>query len=306
MAKVLVTGGAGFVGFSLVRSIIRNGHRILIVDDLSTGRREHIKGLPENVEFRKCDITDVQELHQIVKRFKPEVIIHLAAIHFIPYCNSHPERTFEVNVMGTRNLLEISKTLKPYFFFYASSAAVYPVKNGPLSENIPPEPIDIYGKTKLIGEELVRLYHQDTGLKAVIGRFFNIYGNNETNPHVIPEILNQLKGSKRLCLGNLSPRRDYIHVSDVVRAVISIIEKYKGDFDVFNIGTGREYSVKDIVNICEEILGEEIKIKQDKSRVRRVERLHLLADIRKIKKIIGWTPEIDFKDGLKSLLDYNR
>jgi len=168
---------------------------------------------------------------------------------------------------------------------------------------VPVGPIDICGLTKVIGEDLTTLFHLETGVRTIIARFFNVYGPNDTNPHVIPEITRQLKsGSREVELGNLLPKRDFIYIQDVIDAVLRLLERFDGEFDIFNIGSGREHSVSDIVEFCSQILGEEIRVRQAKERIRRVERLHLLANIKIIQKAIGWSPKIDLREGLKKLL----
>lgn len=287
--KVVVTGGAGFVGSHLMHYLVKEGAEVLVIDNLFVGKKEFIS---DRCLFRKLDIRS-KEAKEVIRNFEPDVIVHLAAIHYIPYCNENPEETFDVNVMGTRNILE---TYEPELLLFASSAAVYPPLNGALSEDLH-GPIDIYGKTKLIGEDLVKLHNK----KAIIARLFNVYGPNDTNPHLIPEIVNQIKeGKRKIELGNLTPRRDYIHVDDVCAAIVALLKH--GKESLYNIGTGVEYSVNEVVEVVNEILGEEIQIVQDKRRVRKVEREHLLADVAKIQNEIGWNPKIRLKDGLKKLI----
>lgn len=289
-ARVLVTGGAGFIGSHLISKLLNRNHEVLAIDNLFVGKREQ---LPSGCEFENIDITS-DEIKNIVKEFKPDIIIHLAALHYIPYCNDHPEKTFEVNILGTRNLLE---SYNPKLFFFSSSAAVYPKLDIPLSEEIF-GPIDIYGKTKLIGEDLVKLFSK----KYIIGRFFNVYGNNDNNPHIIPEIISQIKyGRRRIKLGNLTPKRDYIHVDDVTDAIIELIDKAKPG--TYNIGTGNQYSVTDIIKLISQILEEEITIVQERGKIRKVERENLIANINKITMEINWQPKIRFIDGLTKLID---
>jgi UDP-glucose 4-epimerase len=288
--KVLVTGGAGFIGSHLTRHLLNEGAKVLVVDNLFVGKEEFI---PDGVLFAEIDIRS-KKMESIVEKFKPDVIIHLAAIHYIPYCNANPEETFDVNVMGTRKLLEVSRKID---FLFASSAAVYPPVEGPLTEDIC-GPIDIYGKTKIIGEDLVRLNCE----QAIITRFFNVYGQNDMNSHLIPEIIKQVnEGKREIELGNLTPKRDYIYVDDLCRAIIKLLKlNRKG---TYNLGTGIEYSVKEVVEIVSQILGEEIKILQNRKRKRKAEREHLLADITKIQSDTAWKPRIKLKEGLRKLLD---
>ena len=150
-------------------------------------------------------------INEILKETKPDIVIHLAAVHFIPYCNEHPLQTLKINVLGTRYLLESCKEYPPEVFFFASTAAVYPIRDEPNREDSEVGPSGIYGTSKLIGEDLVRLFHLETGVRALICRFFNMYGPNETNPHLIPEIINQIKThGTTLKLGNLEAKRDFI------------------------------------------------------------------------------------------------
>lgn len=288
--KVLVTGGVGFIGSHLTRHLLNEGAKVLVVDNLFVGKKVF---LPDGAFFEEIDIRS-KKMKRVVEKFEPDVITHLAAINYIPYCNANPEETFEVNVMGTRNLLEVSRNIE---FFFASSAAVYPPVKGLLTEDMY-GPIDIYGKTKLVGEDIVKLSCK----KAIIARFFNVYGPNDMNPHLIPEIIKQVKEGKReIKLGNLIPKRDYIHINDVCEAIITLLKFRKQG--TYNIGTGIEYSVKEIVDIVSKIIGEEISILQDRKRMRKVEREGLLADITKIQNDIGWNPQVDIIDGLKKLLN---
>ncbi|MCS7231878.1 MAG: NAD(P)-dependent oxidoreductase [Elusimicrobiota bacterium] len=294
--KAIVIGGAGFIGSNLVKRLLEEEVEVLVIDNLFTGRKEF---LDSRADFVKIDIRS-EKLKDKISKFMPDLVVHMAAIHYIPYCNSHPEETFDVNVMGTRNILEICSMLprKPKFLF-ASSAAVYPPLKIPLSEDLA-GPIDIYGKTKLIGEDLTKIFFKD----ALIVRLFNVYGPNDPVPHLIPEILKQIKkGRRELKLGNLTPRRDYIHVDDVCDAIVSLLSNMKSG--TFNIGTGCSYSVKEVVDVVSEILNENIKIVQDKKKVRKVEREDLVADISKIQNEIAWRPKISFKTGIKNLLETN-
>lgn len=290
--KVLVTGGAGFIGSHLCRHLLKEDAEILVVDNLFTGRKEL---LPEGCDFVKLDIRS-PKMREVIKKFDPDYVFHLAAIHYIPYCEARPEEAFDVNVIGTMNMLKGISDWSNKIFLFTSSAAVYPALSRPVSEDVEPSPIDVYGKTKLIGEELVKL----TCKNAIIARIFNVYGRNDTNPHVIPEIVKQVKnGAKKIKLGNLTPVRDYIHVEDVCKAFITLLKK--GINGTYNIGTGIGHSVKEIVDIVSEILNEKVEIIYDKDRARKVDREYLVADINKIKKI-GWEPSITLKDGLRELL----
>jgi len=303
MKRILVTGGAGFIGSHLVKKFLELNYHVLVIDDLSFGKRDLLPLFDEKLEFVKGNITDKAVLANALKKFKPEIVVHLAAVHFVPYCIDHPVRTSEVNIVGTRNLLECCRKVRPEVLFFASSAAVYPISDEVSDENSSVGPIDIYGLTKVVGEDLARLFYRESEVKTIVARLFNVYGPNETNPHVIPEIVGQLKsGSREIELGNLSPKRDYVHVQDVVDAIMALLEKSKRRFDIFNVGSGREYSVSEIIEQCKQVIGEELGIRQSKNRMRKSERMHLLADITKIQQATGWSPKIGLGDGLQGLL----
>jgi len=299
-SDVLVTGGAGFIGSVTVRMLLDKGARVKVVDNCFAGERSLI---PEGASFEQLDIRS-DELQNAVSEFDPDSIVHLAAVHYIPYCNQHPEETFEVNVMGTRSLLEAAKELKTLdTVVFVSSGAVYPPESGPLGEGSRVGPMDIYGRTKLIGEDLTQLFGTKSGVSTAAVRLFNVYGPNETNEHLIPAILNQLRaGSRTIELGNLSPKRDFVYVSDVARALTTILTDFEGDFRTYNVGSGTARSVREVVECASDALGENIEIEQDDERVRESDRPHLQSDIGRIRTELGWEPQIEFVEGLRRLL----
>ncbi|MBI2485378.1 MAG: GDP-mannose 4,6-dehydratase [Deltaproteobacteria bacterium] len=304
MARTLVTGGAGFIGSNLVKRLLTLNHNVLVIDNLSFGKIEPIPQITKNLSFVEGDMTDRKLLFSLIEEFRPEIVIHLAAIHFIPYCNENPVKAIETNIVGTRHLLEACKIVKPDALIFPSSGAVYAISDSKLSEEDLTEPTDIYGISKLIGEDMCRLFYRETWVRTIIARLFNVYGPGETNPHLIPEIIKQLKeGKLEVELGNIEPKRDFINVKDVVEAFIALLGDFRGDFGIFNMGSGKEYSIREIIEICGRIIGKEIKIKSTKSRKRKSDRMHLLADIEKIIKETSWRPRVNIKDGLKELLE---
>lgn len=299
--KILVTGGAGFIGSAVVPELKRSGHEIYVIDNLSFGKREFID-VPD-ANFFKTDIRDKKELEDIFNLVNPQVVVHLAAIHFIPYCNQHPYEASDINIRGTMNILDECKNLKSIKkVFFASTAAVYPIYDEALNENHPLLPLDIYGLTKLTGEHLFKKYWLETGVDTVVCRFFNAFGPNETNPHLIPEIEKQLRdGMRTIKLGNLTPKRDFIHTHDMANAVKILLSMNHPGYDIFNLGRGIEYSVVEIVEAFERQLKEKITIEVDPARVRKVEREHLLANVNKLKSV-GWSPQWGIDEGIKDLI----
>lgn len=299
--KILITGGAGFIGSSIIPELQKSGHDIYVIDNLSFGKR-HLARVSDSF-FSKVDLRDIDKVESIFNNYNPDWIIHLAAIHFIPYCNKNPLETVDVNIKATLGLLNIARKFKNLKgFFLASTAAVYPIYNYPIKESLEPDPLDIYGTSKLICEHLLKEFYLETSINSIVCRFFNAFGPNETNPHLIPEILAQIKnGNRSIKLGNLEPKRDFIHTYDMAKAVKGLIEKSVNGFEIFNLGRGIEYSVKDIVKAFEKAINDKIIIQQDSSRIRKSDRLHLLADITKLKTYLNWEPEESLNSAIKKM-----
>jgi UDP-glucose 4-epimerase len=300
--RVFISGGAGFIGSAIVQKLQNAGHELMVFDDLSFGNRNFIN--LANTHFVKENILNKERLMDSLIRFSPNQVIHLAAVHFIPYCNEHPFSSANINIKGTIHLLEACKKLSGLeALFFASTAAVYPISESAIGEDMAPEPGDIYGLSKLAGEELCKKFHLETGIATIICRFFNAFGPNETNPHLIPAIQEQVLGGKRtIKIGNTAPKRDYIHTTDMANAVQLLLNKFDKGIDVFNLGSGAEYSVKEVVEAFEKAVGGPLKMETDPDRVRKTDRLHLLADINKLKQYTGWSPQTSLEDGIKTLL----
>lgn len=298
--KVLITGISGFIGSTLYKKF--EGNQIYTIDNLSFGNRSLID-IPES-QFYVEDIRNRKGVFEIFKAVQPDWVIHLAAIHFIPYCNQYPFESSQVNIEGTKNILDASiKINSVKKVFYASTAAVYPIMDGPIAENTYTGPLDIYGLSKLTGEYLCHDFHNRTQIPTIVCRFFNAFGENETNPHLIPAIQEQvLAGKREIELGNLEPKRDFIHTTDMANAIYLLMNKFEKGIDTFNLGQGQEYSVKEIVEAFEQTIGEKITVKQDPLRMRKTDRLHLLADITKLKNFLGWEPKVNIHEGIKTLV----
>lgn len=298
--QFLVTGGAGFIGSHLVEVLCGQGHDVAVLDDLSRGKREWIDA---RAELHLADIRDAEAVAKVMRYVQPDAVAHLAALHFIPAVDDAPELARAVNITGTENVLAALRSAPPRRLIFASTAAVYPNVSGPISESTNPAPIDLYGRTKVEGERLVAEFATLTGAECVVARLFNVIGARETNPHLVPEVVGQLRdGATVLRLGNVEPRRDYTDAADVAVALAALIQTAPAGTTV-NVGSGRGVSVADVVRLCAEILGREVSIEVDPARVRRVDRQELVADAAALQAITGWSPARTLPQTLAALLD---
>jgi UDP-glucose 4-epimerase len=298
--RVLVTGGAGFIGSHLVERLVAAGEHVAVLDDLSRGRRAWLH--PE-AELHELDVRDSAAVTRAVAQTAPDVVVHLAAMHFIPAVEGAPELARDVNVNGTRGLLHALRQRPPELLLFASTGAVYPDRRGPIDETCAPQPLDLYGETKLEGERLVAELGASTGTRCVVARTFNVVGRRETNRHVVPELVGQLRRRNMpVRLGNLESRRDYTDVLDVAAALHRLLSASPRSADTFNLGSGKSVSVAELVQICEEILSRAIEVEVDAGRVRTTDRAELVADPSLLRETTGWEPTRSLRETVAELL----
>jgi UDP-glucose 4-epimerase len=224
-------------------------------------------------------------------------------MHFIPAVEDAPGLASEVNVGGTRALLEALEPTPPDVFLFASTAAVYPDRLGPIDESCAPGPIDLYGRTKLEGERLVTEFAKASGTRCVVVRLFNVVGRRETNPHVVPDLVGQLRrNAAPVRLGNLEAKRDYTDVLDVAKALERLLSARLDGLNTFNLGSGRSVSVADLVHVCERILGRPIDVETENRRLRAQDRAELLADPGLLRAATGWEPMRSLQETIADLL----
>jgi UDP-glucose 4-epimerase len=302
--KILITGGNGYVGRTLTRRLYRE-HQVSVLDNLRHGGLRFSREEEGRFALFRTDLRDSAEVGRVVAETQPEVVIHLAAIHYIPECERHPDEAIAVNTLGTSNLLRACTPGTR--FVLASTAAVYAVSDAPHVESSSRvEPVDIYGLTKLHAEDYVRYWARANRLDARIVRLFNVIGPGETNPHILPAILAQvLKGSRTLRLGNCHPRRDYIHVADAAGGFAAVAldgrDSARVGVDVVNLGTGESHSVYDLVDGLGAVIGEPLTIEVDPERTRASDRPFLAADPAKMRREYHWSPRSSLIDSLRDL-----
>ncbi|WNG86993.1 NAD-dependent epimerase/dehydratase family protein [Mycobacterium sp. ITM-2016-00317] len=303
--RIMVTGGAGFVGKELVRNL-RDRSELLVADMLRYGTPDWLVGEPEGFAFRHLDIRDAAATRSLIAEFAPDVIVHLAAIHYIPECDNDPANAVATNVTGTVNLLAACP--EGTRFVFASSGAVYQPDEAAHRElESKVAPVDVYGHTKQHGEDYVRMVAANRGLAGVIVRLFNVIGPGETNPHLLPAIVAQLRDDpESIALGNTWPKRDYIDVLDAAGGFAAAAlgaSPGPGSCEVVNLASGQQYSVDDIVERMKSVLGLDFEVRQDKSRMRAVDRPFLGADITRIRDVFGWGPMHGLDETLKRMWD---
>ena len=286
--RILVTGSSGFVGKNLVEELKRQDADVLTLTD-------H--------DGRRIDIRDQQRVEAIINKIRNidiDIVYHLAAITSVPFSFENPGETYDVNVLGTLNILELCRSCNADKIVFASSYVYGQPQYLPIDEKHPLQPTNPYARSKILGEELCRAYNTDFGVKCIILRPFNIYGVGQSKNFLIPSIIAQLRYGK-IELKDPEPKRDFIYISDVIDAYIKAGE-FNGDFDVFNIGYGKSYSVKEIVDKIIYLYGKDVKVKYSGER-RKNEIMDTIADIKKAKEKLDWKPSVEIDNGLSNILN---
>ena len=302
---VLVTGGAGFIGSHLVDRLVCCGYGVRVIDDLSSGKLENIRGHVESgkVEFVEGDIRDVSVVERCVKDV--DVAVHLAALISVPFSVEHPKVTFDVNVTGTLNLLRACAEAKVERFVFASSCAVYGEPEYlPVDEEHPTNPISPYAESKLAAEQYCLGFNERELLSAVVLRFFNVYGVGQAvNDYsgVITKFIERCReGLPLVVYGDGTQTRDFVNVSNVVDAILLAMEKNGAEGEIFNVGFGRAVSVQELAETVLETAGVDLEIRHDKPRLGDIK--HSYADVSKAEKLLGYRPTVSLKAGLLKLL----
>ena len=294
MSKILVTGGAGFIGSHLVDRLIALGHDVVILDNLTTGRKENIN---QQAKLIECDISDHEDIQPHFNDV--EGVFHLAAQARIQPSIQNPLPANRSNVTGTLNVLWASHLAGVKKFIYSASSSVYGDQPTlPLSENLLPQPKNPYALQKLVGEMYCQLFSMLYNLPTVVLRYFNVYGPRQLvdGPYatVIGIFLDQIKAEKPLTVvGDGEQRRDFTHVRDVVEANLLAWQKDLPTGAIINVGTGKNYSINEVAAL----IGNNIaRIPPRPGETRLTQ-----ADNTKAKKFLGWSPKISLEEGIAEL-----
>ena len=297
MAKILVTGGAGFIGSNLVDHLINQGHELVVVDDLSSGKKSYVN---QQAKFYKLDIRSTK-LEKIFSREKIEVVYHLAAQIDVRKSVADPAFDVDINIIGSLNLLENCRRFKvKKIIFSSTGGAIYgEAEEIPTTEYAPTYPVSPYGINKLAFEKYLNYYFQVHGLNYTILRFANVYGPRQFKggeAGVIAIFIdNAVKGLESKQFGDGKQTRDFVYVDDVIRALVLAKDiDCRGEI---NIGLGKEVNLLEIRQEIEAALSEPMKIKEEPGKVGEQRRSVLSRE--RAKAVLNWEPEIDLKEGIK-------
>ena len=294
-----VTGGAGFIGSHLVNYLIKEGHSISVIDNLSYGKKQNLAEVYDQIKFYQEDIRDFEALKKILKNV--DGVFHQAALTVVQDSLKKPQEYQDVNVSGTENIFKLAKEygLKVVF---ASSSSVYGHKeNMPIRENAERKPINPYGKTKLDDEYLFEKY-SNLGVSIIGLRYFNIFGKGQTLAYsgVITKFLDRIRESKPpIIFGDGSQIRDFVFVGDVVRANLTCMNNKSSNF-LINVGSGKATSILQLANMMIGFSGLSLQAIFQEPQEGDIHKSH--ADIDSAKKLLKWEPKIELKTWLHNTI----
>lgn len=307
MKKVIVTGGAGFIGSHLAEELVRQGYHVVILDDLSTGKVENIEGLlsREDVEFVKDSVTNLPLLCRLFREV--DYAFHLAAISSVPRSIEDPIACHDVNMSGTLKVLLAAKENSVRKVIFASSSAVYGETHTLVQrEDMTPNPLSPYAVTKLAGEYYCQVFHQVYGLPTVCLRYFNVYGprqnSNSQYAAVIPAFIERVTNANPpVIFGDGEQTRDFIFVKDAVEAGILVAEN--NACGILNIAFGETVTINELAKLVIRISGRNMEVIRQEARPGEIR--HSLADISKARTF-GFEPKYTLEEGLKGTIAWMR
>ncbi|MFC1549123.1 SDR family oxidoreductase [Candidatus Omnitrophota bacterium] len=304
--KYLVTGGAGFIGSNIAEELVKRGKDVRVLDDLSTGKEEHLESFMDKIEFQKGDIRSEGDTKKALQGV--DIVIHQAALRSVAKSVERPVVTNDVNVNGTLNLLLLSKEAGVKRLVYASSSSVYgDCEEYPQKEIFVPMPISPYAVSKLAGEYYCRMFTKTMGFDTVSLRYFNVFGPRQ-NPEsqysaVIPAFIDKLAKDQPCVIdGDGMQSRDFTYVSNVADANLAACEVEGVAGKVFNVACGSDHSVIEVAEELKKIMGKDIEFIYGPKRPGDVART--FADVDQLKNVLGVDLRVDFYEGLKKTVDW--
>jgi nucleoside-diphosphate-sugar epimerase len=303
----LVTGGAGFIGSHIVRRLVASGAHVRVLDSFTTGRRENLAGMIDQIELIEGDISDMATISRAIAEV--EYVLHLAALVSVPESVDRPDRNFDVNLTGTHNLLLAARAASVRRVIFSSSCAVYGDHAPPHHEALAPRALSPYAAAKLSAEQLCRSFTHVYGLPTVCLRYFNVFGPYQ-NPRggyaaAIPLFVTALLGGKQPTIyGDGGQSRDFVYVANVVAANLLACGSEAAIGGVFNIGTGEETSLLTLLTTLGELAGLEIEPTFAPPRAGDI--LRSYGDITQAATILGYRPTVGLAEGLRETFAWYR
>jgi len=296
--RVLVTGGTAFIGSHLVERLVAQGGKVRVASIEGIGDVAHLQ---DSIELVKRDLTE--EVDDLVEGI--DYLFHLAAITDLNQCRSDPFMALKVNTYATLNLLESARRNGVKKFLYMSTLGVYGVaRHLPQNEMDYAAPLEPYAASKLSAEHFVLVYPTTYGVSTSVARCFNAYGPRQKENMVIPSIITQIIRNGTVEIGNLDSTRDFVYVDDVVTGLLRIIEM--GKHDIYNIGTGRETSIRSLVSVIAGIMGKKIDVRPAENRKRKtkIDVPRSQADTTRMKRDLRWEAGVQLEKGLARTIDF--
>ncbi|MFH1586616.1 MAG: GDP-mannose 4,6-dehydratase [Candidatus Diapherotrites archaeon] len=310
MEKILVTGGAGFIGSTLCEKLLDSGKAIICLDNFNDYyspeiKRNNLSNCLENENFKliKADIREKEKLSEIFAGEEFDKVVHLAALAGVRYSIDKPQLFEDVNVKGTLNLLELAKDKNLKNFVFASSSSVYGVsKKIPFKEDDSGNPISPYGKTKQSGEKLCREYSEKHGMNISCLRFFTVYGPRQRPDMAIHKFTDLIENGKEIPLfGDGKSQRDYTYIDDIVAGIAAAVDK-EFKFEIFNLGNSKTVELNYLVSLIEKELGKKAKINRLPNQEGDVPITY--ADISKSREMLGFNPKTPIEEGIVKFVEW--
>jgi len=299
--RYLVTGGAGFIGSNTVDELVRRGHSVVVLDDMSAGKEENLAEVRSKITFIKGSISDLEIVQKAM--LQADYVIHLAARTSVPRSVKDPIETNRINVDGTLNVLVAARDNKVKRVVFAASSSAYgDTPTLPKSENMQPVPISPYGVTKYVGELYAQTFGRCYGLESVCLRYFNIFGPRQDPDSPYSGVLSRfatafLEGASPVVFGDGEQTRDFTYVDNAVAANILACEAPSAAGKVINVGTGYSISLNRVLRLLQKIAGKTVDVKYEPAREGDIR--DSLADIQIAREHLGYEPAVLFEDGLQ-------
>jgi dTDP-glucose 4,6-dehydratase len=303
--KVLVTGGSGFIGGHLIPKLTELGHEVYSLERYVTGR--YVLGARTAAVF--CDLRDSSSIQKLVKKIQPDVVVHLGAITAVAYSYDRPQEVFEVNALGTINLVEACLREVPTLkhFLYAGTSEEYGNQDKfPIEEDAELRPNSPYSVSKVAADKYLQYMHAAYDFPVTILRPFNTYGRKDNTHFVVERTITQMLEGKMVELGDPTPTRDFLYVDDHINAYLMCMDNPKAKGEIFNFCTGREVSIKELVGLISKFTGFEGEIRWNTIPARPLDIKKLVGSCEKAKRVLGWRPTYTLEEGLKKTVEFWR